>query len=370
MTSSISSSRSPTGSGSTPRERRQAEFAALLHDVGKVKIPAEIINKPGPLDDDEWQLMKTHTILGEQMLEPDRRPARRGRRIVRSCHERWDGSGYPDALAGEAIPLAARIVCACDAWSAMTTDRSYRDARSDAEAARRAARLRRHAFRSARRRSAARRRQLLTRGPLGSGGWKASPQTATSSTSSSGRSSNLYRVTPLAAGENPAGPPVAYVRQKKLAIKEDIRFYADEGETQEIFRIKARNIFDIGGARYDVFAGEEKIGVLEHQFRASLLRSTWIVRGADEPEVAVARERSLPLAIARRVIDFVPDIGEWIPIPYHFDLLIDDRVVGTMNRKFQLRDRYVLDLSGDHDRRLDRRLAIALAIGLDTLQNR
>ena len=180
---------------------------------------------------------------------------------------------------------------------------------------------------------------------------------------------NLYRVTPLAAGESPAGPPVAYVRQKKMAIKEDIRFYADEGETQEIFRIKARSIFDIGGARYDVFVGDEKLGVLEHQFRASLLRSTWFVRGADDAELMVARERSLPLAIARRVIDFVP-YGEWIPIPYQFDFLIDDRVAGTMNRKFQLRDRYILDLGGDHDRRVDRRLAIALAIGLDTLQNR
>jgi hypothetical protein len=180
---------------------------------------------------------------------------------------------------------------------------------------------------------------------------------------------NLYRVTPLAAGENPAGPPVAYVRQKKLAVKEDIRFYADEGETQELFRIKARSIFDIGGARYDVLAGEEKIGVLEHQFRASLLRSTWTVRGADDAEVMVARERSVPLAIARRLIDFVP-YGEWIPIPYNFDLVIDGRVAGSMNRKLQLRDRYVLDLGGDHERRLDRRLAIALAIGLDTLQNR
>ena len=180
---------------------------------------------------------------------------------------------------------------------------------------------------------------------------------------------NLYRVTPLAAGESPAGPPVAYVRQKKMAIKEDIRFYADEGETQEIFRIKARSIFDIGGARYDVFVGDEKLGVLEHQFRASLLRSTWIVRGADDAELMIARERSLPLAIARRAIDFVP-YGEWIPIPYQFDFLIDDRVAGTMNRKFQLRDRYILDLGGDHDRRVDRRLAIALAIGLDTLQNR
>jgi uncharacterized protein YxjI len=181
---------------------------------------------------------------------------------------------------------------------------------------------------------------------------------------------NLYRITPLAAGETPTGPPVAYVRQKKLAIREDIRFYGDEQETEELFQIKARNILDLGGSRYDVYAGEKQIGALEHQFRASLLRSTWRVRDAGNQEVAVARERSLPLAIVRRVIDFVPDIGGFIPIPYNFDLLIDDKVIGTMNRKFQLRDRYVLDVSGDHERRLDRRLAIALAIGLDTLQNR
>ena len=116
-------------------ERRQAEFAALLHDVGKVKIPAEIIHKPGALDDDEWQLMKTHTVLGEQMLRQIGGLLGEVGGIVRSCHERWDGTGYPDSLAGGEIPLAARIVCACDAWSAMTTDRSYRAARSDAEAA-------------------------------------------------------------------------------------------------------------------------------------------------------------------------------------------------------------------------------------------
>jgi hypothetical protein len=180
---------------------------------------------------------------------------------------------------------------------------------------------------------------------------------------------NLYRVTPLAAGETPAGPPVAYVRQKRMAIKEDIRFYADEAETNELFRIKARSVFDIGGARYDVFAGDEKLGVLEHQFKASLLRSTWRVRGADDAELLIGRERSMPLAIARRLVDFVP-YGAWVPIPYNFDFLMDGRVVGTMNRKFQLRDRYVLDLTGDTERRVDRRLAIALAIGLDTLQNR
>ena len=181
---------------------------------------------------------------------------------------------------------------------------------------------------------------------------------------------NLYRVTPLAAGETPLGGPVAFVRQKRMAIKEDIRFYADENESQEVFRIKARSMFDVGGARYDVTAPEgAPIGVLEHSFRKSLFRSTWKVTDADGGEVAIAQERSLPMAIARRFVDFVP-YGEWIPIPYNFDLHMDGRVIGHLNRKFQLRDRYVLDLSGDHDRKLDRRLGIALAIGLDTLQNR
>ena len=102
---------------------------------------------------------------------------------------------------------------------------------------------------------------------------------------------NLYRVTPLATGETPAGPPVAYVRQRKLAIKEDIRFYADEGETRELFRIKARSMLDIGGSRYDVFAGEERIGFLWHKFRESLLRTTWHLGGPEEQEVAIAHER-------------------------------------------------------------------------------
>jgi uncharacterized protein YxjI len=181
---------------------------------------------------------------------------------------------------------------------------------------------------------------------------------------------NLYQVTPLAIGETPAGGPIAYVRQKRMAIKEDIRFFADEQETQEVFRIKARSMFDIGGARYDVTdPGGGPIGVLEHSFRKSLFRSTWKVTDADGGEVVTAQERSLPMAIARRIVDFVP-YGDLVPIPYNFDLMMDEQVIGHMNRKFQLRDRYVLDLSGDQERRLDRRLAIALAVGLDTLQNR
>jgi uncharacterized protein YxjI len=182
---------------------------------------------------------------------------------------------------------------------------------------------------------------------------------------------NLYRVTPLAVGETPAGPPIAFVRQKKLAIKENIRFFADDSEAQELFAIQARSWLDTGGSRYDVVdVHDGKIGLLEHVFGKSLLRSTWRVSNALEQEVATAQERSQAMAILRRVIDFVPDVGGLIPIPYNFDILAGDQVIGRMDRKFQLRDRYVLDLSGDEGKRLDRRLAIALAIGLDTLQNR
>jgi uncharacterized protein YxjI len=182
---------------------------------------------------------------------------------------------------------------------------------------------------------------------------------------------NLYRVTPLAAGETPAGPPIAYVRQKKLKIKEEIRFFADEAETHELFQIKARTWLDTGGSKYDVIDAQAgNIGLLEHAFRQSLFRSTWRISTPEGEEVATARERSQVLAIARRLIDFVPDVGGLIPIPYNFDILSGERVIGRMDRKFQLRDRYVLDLSGDTEKALDRRLAIALAIGLDTLQNR
>jgi hypothetical protein len=181
---------------------------------------------------------------------------------------------------------------------------------------------------------------------------------------------NLYRITPLAAGEAPAGPPIAYVRQRKMAIKEEIRFFADEGETREIFRLKARSMFDMGGSRYDIFEGTEPIGFLWHKFRESLLRSTWHLGGPDEQEVAIAHERSKPGAILRRVIDFVPYVGGFVPIPYNFDFLIDGAVVGSMDRKFKVRDQYILDLSGDTERRIDRRVAMSLAIALDALQNR
>jgi len=120
--------------GLSARERRNAEFVALLHDVGKIRIPGAIINKAGPIDAEERAVIETHTIEGEAMLTKVGGLLGEIGHIVRSCHERWDGNGYPDGLAGEAIPLIARIVCCTDAFSAITTDRPYRKARSSAEA--------------------------------------------------------------------------------------------------------------------------------------------------------------------------------------------------------------------------------------------
>ncbi len=116
------------------RERRDIEFAALLHDVGKVRIPNEIINKPGALTPEERAIIETHTIEGERMLHRVGGLLGDIGRIVRSCHERWDGTGYPDGLADDQIPRAARIVACCDAYNAMTTDRSYRKALSTSAA--------------------------------------------------------------------------------------------------------------------------------------------------------------------------------------------------------------------------------------------
>jgi putative nucleotidyltransferase with HDIG domain len=113
---------------------RNVEFGALLHDVGKIAVPKEIVNKPGKLDPDEWEIIKTHTIEGQRMLERVGGFMREVGEIVRSSHERWDGAGYPDGLRAEAIPLEARIVSACDAFNAMTTTRSYRHAMSRTDA--------------------------------------------------------------------------------------------------------------------------------------------------------------------------------------------------------------------------------------------
>jgi diguanylate cyclase (GGDEF)-like protein/putative nucleotidyltransferase with HDIG domain len=108
-------------------ELRTVRYAALLHDIGKIGIASEILNKPARLTDEEFEQIKQHTVIGARMLE--RIPFfEHVHPLVRSAHERWDGRGYPDALAARDIPLGARIICACDAFHAMTSDRPYRTA--------------------------------------------------------------------------------------------------------------------------------------------------------------------------------------------------------------------------------------------------
>jgi HD-GYP domain-containing protein (c-di-GMP phosphodiesterase class II) len=118
----------------TVRQRRDLEFASLLHDVGKLRISKDIINKPGKLNEAEWEVIRRHPADGQAMLERVGGTLAEVGRIVRAHHERMDGAGYPDGLKGEAIPLEARSICACDAYDAMTTTRSYRDAMGVADA--------------------------------------------------------------------------------------------------------------------------------------------------------------------------------------------------------------------------------------------
>ena len=107
--------------------------AAELHDLGKLAVPDHVLNKPGPLSESEWRLMRQHTLIGERILNaaPALRPVAR---LVRSSHERWDGDGYPDGLRGTEIPLGSRIIAACDAYDAMISQRSYDAARSTGQA--------------------------------------------------------------------------------------------------------------------------------------------------------------------------------------------------------------------------------------------
>jgi HD-GYP domain-containing protein (c-di-GMP phosphodiesterase class II) len=111
----------------------EVALAAQLHDVGKIGLPEAILNKPGALDEREWEFMRSHTLIAERILRSA--PALVGvSKLVRSSHERYDGRGYPDGLVRDETPLGARIVAVCDAYDAMITDRVYCDARSHDEA--------------------------------------------------------------------------------------------------------------------------------------------------------------------------------------------------------------------------------------------
>ena len=170
------------------------------------------------------------------------------------------------------------------------------------------------------------------------------------------------------------GEPFCFVEQARFKFKEDIRFFADKSKQQELLRIKARQRFD-PRARYDVTASDgTKIGEIQKVFGKSLLRSTYEVHPADGGESVTARERSMAVALFRRLVGLIPwvgDFADWLPIPYHFDFTRGEQVVGSHERKkWKFRDTYTIDMSADPQRTVDRRMVLAIAVGMDALQAR
>jgi hypothetical protein len=184
---------------------------------------------------------------------------------------------------------------------------------------------------------------------------------------------NQYEVSTLGDDLKSAGEPVCFVEQKRMKLKEDLRAFTDDSKTAEVFRIKAQQVWD-PRATYDVTDGSgQPVGKLGKVFGRSLLRSTWRLYDAAGNEIGWARERSLFVALFRRLIGLVPFIGEFLellPIPYHFDYFAGDERIGGLERILGVRDRYRLDVSGSEGRKIDRRLVLALAVGLDALQAR
>jgi uncharacterized protein YxjI len=171
-----------------------------------------------------------------------------------------------------------------------------------------------------------------------------------------------------------AGRPVAFVEQKRFRFKEDIRFYADDSKQRLVMRILARRRFD-PAARYDITDGAgERIGAIQKAFAKSLVRSTYLLFDPAGNQVCEARERSLAVALLRRLVDFVPYVGnvaDWLPIPYHFVFTRGDQVLAEHTRQaWKLTDHYTIDCRPDTGHLLDRRLVLAAAVGMDALQAR
>jgi uncharacterized protein YxjI len=182
---------------------------------------------------------------------------------------------------------------------------------------------------------------------------------------------NEYRISVPAPGSTEEGRPVLFVKQKKLKIKEDIRFRPDPDREEHLFMIKSKTVFEFRGRHEMLDAGGQVIGLLEKDFAKSLLRSHWHVRDAGGAEVFEAHEASWWIALLRRLADLGPDwfsLLTWLP--FNFVLLRNGEQVGTYRRVLgKLRDRYVLEL-GEGMRDADRRLVLGFAIALDALQDR
>lgn len=182
---------------------------------------------------------------------------------------------------------------------------------------------------------------------------------------------NRYRIATVGPDGSSEGEPLAYVRQKRMRIREEIRFFADEAQTVPLLRLKARKVFEFRGRTEVQLPDGQVIGQLQKVFGASLLRSAWQILDVRGKVVATARERSMVIAILRRAWDLIPFV-EYIPVrpPFHFDLFVGDRKVGRYTRLLALRDRYLMDLTADTEHVIDRRVAMAFCIALDALQDR
>jgi uncharacterized protein YxjI len=182
---------------------------------------------------------------------------------------------------------------------------------------------------------------------------------------------NEYRISIPLSGSTEEARPLLFVKQKKMKIREDIRFRLSPDDEAHVFMIKSKSVFEFRG-RHDVLdAQDAPIGVLEKDFGRSLLRSHWHVRDASGTEVLESHEASWVVAILRRIAGFLP---EWLSLltwlPFNFVLRRDGKEVGHYRRILgTFRDRYVLEL-GPELADVDRRLVIAFAIGLDALQDR
>lgn len=182
---------------------------------------------------------------------------------------------------------------------------------------------------------------------------------------------NEYRVSVPSSGSTDEGEPLLYVKQKRLKIKEDIRFRPTPDDGPHLFMIKAKTVFEFRG-RHDVLdAADQPLGLLEKAFAKSLIRSHWIVRDNAGTELFEAHEANWVIAIVRRVAELGPD---WLSLlawlPFNFVLKRNGEEVATYKRVLgKLRDRYVLELGPGLDG-VDRRLVLAFAVGLDALQDR
>lgn len=189
---------------------------------------------------------------------------------------------------------------------------------------------------------------------------------------------NQYEFSVPGTGEGEDGEAFCFVEQKRFKFKEDIGFFADDSKREPFMRILARQRFD-PRARYDITgAAGEPVGQIQKVFGASLLRSTYTLYGADGAEVCVAREKSLGKALFRRLVGFVPYVGnfaDWLPIAYDFEFVRGggegrQLLAENVRRRWKWRDVYDIDASHDSGHLLDRRLLLSATVGMDALQAR